>query len=35
MRIQYSKHPFGKGKDANVPVAVPSANGAPPTNMTY
>jgi len=30
---RYSKNPFGKRKD-NIPIAVPTANGAPPT-MTY
>ncbi|XP_054784793.1 cell wall integrity protein scw1 isoform X1 [Prosopis cineraria] len=34
MRIQYSKNPFGKRKDANHPGAAPSANGAPPA-MPY
>ncbi|XP_030546832.2 U2 small nuclear ribonucleoprotein B'' isoform X1 [Rhodamnia argentea] len=34
MRIQYSKNPFGKRKDAGQLVAAPGANGAPQT-MTY
>ncbi|PIM97887.1 RNA binding protein (contains RRM repeats) [Handroanthus impetiginosus] len=34
MRIQYSKNPFGKRKDAIHPAAAPNVNGGPPP-MTY